>query len=236
MEERMKKSSMKTAPKGSTPPTVTEKAGCMYQTCSGTCEVIGAPRRVRVSAVSPPVRTGWRVGNGGARAVVCAGSSCHREKRAVGHSISTIVMVRENAGQGPDLGLPCAVSGELLRGGHNVTTVVGVYLGWGWGRVAWPSACACVRASLGRLARDLIDADGQVERLASVAKVGAEEHERHRDAKPAWCVRRRRSTRFERAQVGSEARAKRRRRALPSMAVKPSANNLRQDGIDGEGR
>ena len=33
----MKKSSMKTAPNGSTPPTITEKVGCMYHTCSGTC-------------------------------------------------------------------------------------------------------------------------------------------------------------------------------------------------------
>jgi hypothetical protein len=31
MEDRMKKSSMKTAPKGSSPPTNTEKAGVVYQ-------------------------------------------------------------------------------------------------------------------------------------------------------------------------------------------------------------
>mmetsp|Transcript_27966 Transcript_27966/g.65311 ORF Transcript_27966/g.65311 Transcript_27966/m.65311 type:complete len:466 (-) Transcript_27966:756-2153(-) len=37
---------------------------------------------------------------------------------------------------------------------------------------------------LGHLARDLIDAHGHLERLASVAEVGAEEDERHRDAEP----------------------------------------------------
>ena len=35
MEERMKKSSMKTAPKGSTPPTRMAKTCCMYHACSG---------------------------------------------------------------------------------------------------------------------------------------------------------------------------------------------------------
>lgn len=34
---RMKKSSMKTAPKGRMPPMSTLNAGCMYHACSGTC-------------------------------------------------------------------------------------------------------------------------------------------------------------------------------------------------------
>ncbi len=37
MDVRMKKSSMKTAPNGSTPPTRHEKTGFMYHGCSGIC-------------------------------------------------------------------------------------------------------------------------------------------------------------------------------------------------------
>ena len=47
----MKKSSMKTAPKGSTPPTTTEKAGFMYQTWSGICLGIWLTRTGKSTAL-----------------------------------------------------------------------------------------------------------------------------------------------------------------------------------------